>query len=568
MTAETSKGRSKKDMKAEVNPEARKFSWNKEQVKVRSAGELEAHQPPEFRLLDFSVVGNSTVSASQALTFSYKYIEGPSAASLNLQVRLGVCDDSSQERCRCSAVNLWLSSILINGSQTPGSVTSCMATTTVGEDWMAGFYRVEYLYVSPHYIPIYDYPFLQSVSFEKQDGVASKTYLPPTLLNIEYVGNISVVPGDILRFKISIAQGSFSVRCSGLYIYFRSENTNYFWFRNTARDSDGEPESAVGDTPSLECTTTITVDDQVPKGNFSIQAVFLHHGSLYSVYYSDGSVSDGCHQLGTNLNNTVFSSALYFHIDVPDVRPVQLQDFKMLNDVLITSNSTITFNVTITEGSFALRHFTIGFINERSEYLYVGGYLGDQNLEILAQPDSNITYKLSSPVFPHWTDGNYSVGYISIGYGNYYSVSYYQHGYVYYESYQPADLGKHTHTLFRDEILFELVQDISQYFKRIQSVNRNPQIPATQPGSRTDLPQCYIPDLAWEFITSNEGKSTWTGGLGMNMTRETQVWACVSHSFRDQACPSPPDLACYKYNERHARFAFWGPNSKLLLVRK
>ena len=70
MTAETLTARSKKDMKEGVNPKAIRFAWNKEQVKVRSAGELEAHQPPRFRLLNFSVVGNSTVSAGQALTFS------------------------------------------------------------------------------------------------------------------------------------------------------------------------------------------------------------------------------------------------------------------------------------------------------------------------------------------------------------------------------------------------------------------------------------------------------------------------------------------------------------------
>jgi hypothetical protein len=464
--------RSKTEVKEEVNLEARKFearkfSWNKEQVAVRSAGELEAHQPPEFRLLEFSVVGNSTVSASQALTFSYKYIEGPSAATLRMYVELGVCDDSSRERCRCSAVNLWLSSILINGSQTAGSVTSCMATTTVGEDWMAGFYRIENLYVfyrvenlylPPQIIPSYDYPFLHSVVFEKQDGIAFKTYLPPTLLKIDYVGNISVVPGDILQFKISIAQRSFPVgSCSGLNFYFRSENTNHFLFWSTSRDR--EPESAVGDALSLECTKTVTVDDKVPRGNYSIEAVYLYHGSLRTVFYADGSVYyNGCvwHQPSTNISTTVFDSAPYFHIDVPEVLPAQLQDFKMLNDVLITSNSTITFNLTITEGSFALTYITFSFINERSEYLYFGGYVSDGNLEILAHPNSsNINFELSTPVFPHWTDGNYSVGNIYIGYGNYYSVSYNQDGYVYYGSY----LGKNTHTLFRDEIFFELVQD-------------------------------------------------------------------------------------------------------------
>lgn len=486
-TADTYTARPKNEIRKEVNPKTRKFSraWNKEQVTVRSAGELEAHRPPEFQLLNFSVVGNGTVSANQELAFSYSYLEGPSAATLELYVSLGVCEDSSQKKCQCSAVSIWLTSILISGSRTAGNETSCMATTTVGEDWMAGFYRVEFLYVPPiNNIPA-DY--YQSVGFEKQDGFAFKTYLPPTLLNVEFIGNVSVVPGDVIKFKMSIAKGTFPVICSSLYIYFRSEFT-HFWFQNIA--DGGDPESSA--TNALECTKTITLDVEVPRGNYSIPWVSLRDVFSATLYSADGSVYDSCGML-QSLNTTAFKSNPYFYIDVPESRPAQLQDFKMLNDVLITRNSTIKINVTITEGSFALRYIIAYFTNERGGYLYFGGYVSDQGFKISVQTNSsNTTFELSTPVLPHWTDGNYSFNAVHIEYGNYHMVSYYRGGEVYYNP--PSELGKHTHTLFRDEIFFELVQDFDQYFKRMQPVNRNPQITAKLP----DLSQCYIPDLAWE----------------------------------------------------------------------
>jgi hypothetical protein len=226
MTAETYSTRSRRQNKEN------KFSKSQEEkVAIRATGELQAHQPPEFQLLNFTVVGNSTVSAGQDLTFAYDYIEGSSAASLQLYVGLGVCEDSSQERCRCSVYSFWLTSILINGSQTAGSVTSCQATAKVEGDWLAGFYHVEYLYVPPHFMSGYNLPFLQGVLFEKQGGVSLETYLPPTLLQVDMVGNYSAVPGDVLKFKLSITQGSFPVTYSS--IVFQTDSSLQFSLWNS-----------------------------------------------------------------------------------------------------------------------------------------------------------------------------------------------------------------------------------------------------------------------------------------------------------------------------------------------
>ena len=123
VTAETFSTRSRRQ-----NNENESSKSRPAEVKVstiRTTGELQAHQPPEFQLLNFTVVGNSTVSAGQVLTFAYDYIEGSSATALELYVALGMCEDSSQERCWCSVLGIWLTSILINWSQTAGSVTSC-----------------------------------------------------------------------------------------------------------------------------------------------------------------------------------------------------------------------------------------------------------------------------------------------------------------------------------------------------------------------------------------------------------------------------------------------------------
>ncbi len=51
--------------------------------------------------------------------------------------------------------------------------------------------------------------------------------------------------------------------------------------------------------------------------------------------------------------------------------------------------------------------------------------------------------------------------------------------------------------------------------------------------------------------------------------RYAQVWACTRvdpGSSSAAACPSPPDLACFIYDEEAAIFVYWGPNSALRLV--
>jgi len=45
-----------------------------------------------------------------------------------------------------------------------------------------------------------------------------------------------------------------------------------------------------------------------------------------------------------------------------------------------------------------------------------------------------------------------------------------------------------------------------------------------------------------------------------------QVWMCLSQTFSDAKCPSPPDLACYVFNEAIRAFIYYGPNSYLQLV--
>ncbi len=45
-----------------------------------------------------------------------------------------------------------------------------------------------------------------------------------------------------------------------------------------------------------------------------------------------------------------------------------------------------------------------------------------------------------------------------------------------------------------------------------------------------------------------------------------QVWMCLSQNFSEAECPSPPDLACYVFNEAIRAFIYYGPNSYLRLV--
>ena len=45
-----------------------------------------------------------------------------------------------------------------------------------------------------------------------------------------------------------------------------------------------------------------------------------------------------------------------------------------------------------------------------------------------------------------------------------------------------------------------------------------------------------------------------------------QVWMCLKNTFEDPYCPSPPDLACYVFNEEEKTFIYFGPNSYFRLV--
>lgn len=73
---------------------------------------------------------------------------------------------------------------------------------------------------------------------------------------------------------------------------------------------------------------------------------------------------------------------------------------------------------------------------------------------------------------------------------------------------------------------------------------------------------------AREHVVGALDEAVWTGGLGLLMSGEVEVWACVLRRFDHPACPAPPDLACYTFNEVSERWAYWGPNSLVKLVRR
>jgi hypothetical protein len=53
-----------------------------------------------------------------------------------------------------------------------------------------------------------------------------------------------------------------------------------------------------------------------------------------------------------------------------------------------------------------------------------------------------------------------------------------------------------------------------------------------------------------------------------NTVTSEQVWACVrvDSAPAGAVCPSPPDLACYVYDEEKGAFSYWGRNSALRLT--
>ena len=48
-----------------------------------------------------------------------------------------------------------------------------------------------------------------------------------------------------------------------------------------------------------------------------------------------------------------------------------------------------------------------------------------------------------------------------------------------------------------------------------------------------------------------------------------QAWACVriDSALAGAVCPSPPDLACFVYDEEEGVFIYWGRNSALRLTK-
>ena len=52
----------------------------------------------------------------------------------------------------------------------------------------------------------------------------------------------------------------------------------------------------------------------------------------------------------------------------------------------------------------------------------------------------------------------------------------------------------------------------------------------------------------------------------LDLTGKWQVWVCLQHVFDTPSCPSPPDLACYTYDEAEEEFTYFGRNSELRLV--
>ena len=86
------------------------------------------------------------------------------------------------------------------------------------------------------------------------------------------------------------------------------------------------------------------------------------------------------------------------------------------------------------------------------------------------------------------------------------------------------------------------------------------------PGHPKEGEPCEWPDLTWNHIIRVRDQASWTGGLGRLSTTQLNVWACLLRRFDRSECPSPPNLACYTYNETSKLFSYWGPNDRVQLV--
>ena len=90
---------------------------------------------------------------------------------------------------------------------------------------------------------------------------------------------------------------------------------------------------------------------------------------------------------------------------------------------------------------------------------------------------------------------------------------------------------------------------------------------SSQPPGSPGGGACEWPGLTWDYIISvrrpKPGEASWTGGLGNLRTNEVNVWVCMLCQFNHSTCPSPPNLACYTYNETSKQFTYWGSRASL-----
>jgi hypothetical protein len=422
-----------------------------------------------FQFLNFTVLGNHTVSVGQEISFSFSFVEGSDEQlPIRYYLMLDLCENSRQERC-------WSGYLFIQydrqqlittqsiGSRTAGSISTAVATIKVG-DWLAGSYRISFVSIPPY--PLVwkkDYPDLQGIQFEKVDGFSFDTLVLPKLLKLDFEGHKFVVPGDTVQFKISVRQGSNPVSCSIYMLQFNSQ-FEMFWTSEVISNN----ENSVGGV--LECTNKIPISNEIPGTEYWIMSVYLdfrcrdceeqvgqimrywHHGSIDALVQPPWPKHEVSHKI---FNRNPFFTVVE---NQATIHPVQLVSCEIVSNKVIMKNSTVVLNFRVAPGSFVLHQIIAVFISNTNDEINFGGVNVDPATMVNA---SLINATVSSSVHPDWKYGNYSLRAVILDYGSTYlrRVQYEADGSIHYDP--SSVLGQVTHVLFGKETKFELAKETS-----------------------------------------------------------------------------------------------------------
>jgi hypothetical protein len=177
------------------------------ETEARSLRSAKLRSEEQSQLLKFSRLGNYNVSEGDEITFSFDFTEGPNPAN-NLDLLMDVCD-SQAAHCWYGYLDIPIFSLKSSALREQGSVTTAQATLRIG-NWLAEHYQINNLSIAPNYLGAPNYQgrmgtlLLEGFQFVKQDGVRFETYQRLILVSIDFKGNSTVTPGNIVEFKLSI----------------------------------------------------------------------------------------------------------------------------------------------------------------------------------------------------------------------------------------------------------------------------------------------------------------------------------------------------------------------------